>query len=489
MNRIRAALHRVPLSLAVLLAVAAVLSLSWSLATAPLQGPDETEHVAYVAHLAETGSIPSSTTGNQIYGLDEAGALDGLGYGRLLQNRTARPPWSPVDEQNFRNFEAQLPAGAPGAGDGPNSVAKNPPLYYAYQAIGWTLTPGGRFFGRLFVMRLLSGLLLLATVVFTWLLAGEISRRRLPQTVAAGVVALLPMAGFMSGIVNTDIGLTAIWACFLWLAVRTARLGLSWQRSALLALLTVASVLTHGRGLAIVPLLPLALVVAWARRRPSGRTTLLSAGVAAGVALVGLLAYKVVTAGAGGGLYGGEVNLGNSSAFSVRQFLSSIWQFYLPRLDSMQPHLGPAIGYRQVFIQQFLGGVFGSYEVYLPYWAYDLIQVAAMLLLVLLYTVLVVRFAAVRRRWPALVILAAAVVCLLGFLHLASYRALVNGSGDPLITGRYLLPLIPIVGTGAAAAFAGLPRRMEPIAAGVLLGGMSFLSLAGIAVTLERFYA
>ena len=489
MHRIRAALHRVPLSLAVLLAVAAVLSLAWGLATAPLQGPDESEHVAYVAHLAETGNIPSSTTGTSIYGLDESGALYGLGYARVLQDRSARPPWSVVDEQDFRNYEAQLPSGAAGKGDGPNSVAKNPPLYYVYEAIGWKLTPGGRFFGRIFVLRLLSGLLLLATVVFTWLLAGEISRRRLPQTVAAGVVAVLPMAGFMSGIVNTDIGLTAIWACFVWLAVRTARVGLSWQRAGMLALLTVASVLTHGRGLALVPLLPLTLVVAWLRRRPSRRTSLLSGGAAAGVALAGLLAYKVITAGAGGGLYGGEVNLGNASAFSVRQFLSSIWQFYLPRLDSMQPRLGPAIGFRQVVVQQFLGGVFGSYEVYFPYWVYDTIQVVAVLLLVLLYTVLAVRFAEVRRRWPALVILAAAAVCLLGFLHLASYRALVNGGSDPLITGRYLLPLIPIVGTGAAAAFAGLPRRLEPVAAGLLLGSMSFLSMAGLALTLERFYA
>ncbi|MCW2995230.1 MAG: hypothetical protein JWQ18_2725, partial [Conexibacter sp.] len=198
------ALRDVPRPLVLLLAVAAVLSLSWNLATAQLQGPDEADHVAYVEHLAETGKIPSAVGGAASYAPDEAQALYGYGYLRLLQNRLVRPPWSPLAERSFRSFEDAQPAGAGGKGDGPNPVGKNPPLYYVYEAVGWRLTPGG-FFGKLFVLRAMGGLLLLAMVAFTWLLAGEVFRRRLPQTVAAGVPALLPMAGFMSGIVNTDI--------------------------------------------------------------------------------------------------------------------------------------------------------------------------------------------------------------------------------------------------------------------------------------------
>ena len=73
MSRVRTTLRRVPAPLALLLAVAAVLSLSWNLATAPLQGPDEADHVGYVEHLAETGKIPSPSVGNGAYATDEVG--------------------------------------------------------------------------------------------------------------------------------------------------------------------------------------------------------------------------------------------------------------------------------------------------------------------------------------------------------------------------------------------------------------------------------
>ena len=75
MSRVRRTLRRVPAPLALLLAVAAVLSLSWNLATAPLQGPDEADHVGYVEHLAQTGKIPSASAGNGAYASDEVGAL------------------------------------------------------------------------------------------------------------------------------------------------------------------------------------------------------------------------------------------------------------------------------------------------------------------------------------------------------------------------------------------------------------------------------
>jgi hypothetical protein len=486
-----AALRQIPVPLRLLLAVAAVLSLSWSLATAHLQGPDEMDHVAYVAHLAETGEIPSATTGSAPYAPDQAGALYGYGWMALLQNRAVRPPWSSLAEQSYRDYEKRLPDGAPGKGDGPNPVGKNPPLYYVYEAIGWKLTPGGHFFGRLFVLRLFSGLLLLAMVAFTWLTAGEVFRRRLPQTVATGVVALLPMNGFMSGIVNPDIALAAIYAAFLWAALRTARLGLSWQRAVVLSLITVCAVLTQGRGLALVPVLPVALAVAWLKHRQGLRDTLRSA-VAAGITMIGgFVVYRVAAAAAGGGasLYGGEVNLGNGSVFSVRQLVSGIWQFYLPKLDNMAAHLGPPIGYRQISVQQYFAGVFSSFEVYFPYWVYDVVQIWAGLGMLALYTVAIVRWRTILARWAPAVILFATGAILLLFLHVASYRALVNGGNNPLFVGRYLLPLGPIVGVAAGVVVAALPRRLAAGVGALLLVGLLTLSIGALGLNLERFYA
>jgi hypothetical protein len=490
MSWLRNTARRVPLPLALLLAIAAVLSLSWSLATAQLQGPDELDHVAYVAHLAETGHIPSATKGQMTYAPDEAGALFGSGYMRLLQNRQARPPWSSLAERRYREYEDTLPAGASGKGDGPNSVGKNPPLYYAYEAIGWRITPGGHFFGRIFVLRLFSGLMLLAMVSFTWLLAGEVFRRQLPRTVATATVALLPMDGFMSGIVNTDIMLAAIWTAFLWLALRTVRLGLSWQRAAILSAVAVLSVLTHGRGLAILPALVVALLVAWLVHDKSVRGTARAAAGALGVVGVGFVVYRLVASAAGSGaaLYGGEANLGNTGVFSVRQLLSSIWQFYLPRLDSMVPRLGPAFGYRQMFIQQYFAGVFASFDVYFPYAVYDAVQVGVAVLLVVLYTIGVVRWRELLARWPIVLVLAATAGSLVLFLHVASYRALVNGGG-PLIVGRYLLPMTAIVGVALGAIVTGLPRRVGAVVGALVLVALLAISLGGIGLSLERFYA
>jgi 4-amino-4-deoxy-L-arabinose transferase-like glycosyltransferase len=492
MSRARTTLRRVPVPLALLLAVAAVLSLSWNLVTAPMQGPDEADHIGYVEHLAETGKIPSAAPGgNGAYATDEVGALE-AGYLRMYQNRLARPPWTAEAERRFRGFEDSLPDGARDNGNGPNSVGKNPPLYYLYEAAGWKLAVGAGFFGKIFVLRLLSGLMLLAMVAFTWLAAGEaFGRRRLPQTVAAGVVALFPMAGFMSGIVNTDIMLAAIWTAFLWLALRTARLGLTWQRAAGLSAVTVLSVLTHGRGLALVGALLIALLVAWLTHARTLRCTL-RAAVSSGIVLAGGLGiYKILVSASGGGaLFGGEANIGSQSAFSIRQLLSGIWQFYLPRLDSMVPRIGPqGFGYRQFYVQQYFGGVFSSFEVYFPYIVYDAVQLAVFVLLIALYTIGAVRFRTIWPHWPKIAIVAGTAACLVFFLHLASYRALANGSESPLIVGRYLLPMTGIVGIAIAAVVAGLPRRAGTVVASVVLVGMIALSLAALGLNVERFYA
>jgi 4-amino-4-deoxy-L-arabinose transferase-like glycosyltransferase len=491
MSRVRTTLRRVPVPLALLLAVTAVLSLSWNLATAPLQGPDEADHVGYIEHLAETGKIPSPSEGKGAYASDEATAL-GVGFLQMYQNRLARPPWTADAERRFRDYEDTLPDSARETGDGPNSVGKNPPLYYLYEAIGWKAAVGAGFFGKLFVARLLGGLMLLAMVAFTWLAAGEVfARRRLPQTVATGVVALFPMAGFMSGIINTDVMLAAIWTAFLWLALRTARVGLTWQRAAGLAAVTVLSVLTHGRGLALVPALLIALLVAWLTHERTLRSTLRAAASSGVVLLAGLGIYKVViSAGGGGALFGGEANIGSRSAFSIRQLFSGIWQFYFPRLDSMVPRIGPpGFGYRQFYVQQYFGGVFSSFEVYFPYVIYDAVQVAVFVLLLALYTIGAVRFRTVWPHWPKIAIVAGTAICLIFFLHLASYRALANGSASPLIVGRYLLPMTGIVGIAVAAVVAGLPRRAGTVVAAVVLVGMIALSLGALALNVERFYA
>src|SRR4051794_22943188 len=92
-----ATLRRVPVPLRILLVVALVEVLAWTVATAPFQGPDENNHFAYAQQLAETGSKPSFGTGSQSISQDEGAGLATLNLWQLIGNTQAKPSWSPLD--------------------------------------------------------------------------------------------------------------------------------------------------------------------------------------------------------------------------------------------------------------------------------------------------------------------------------------------------------------------------------------------------------
>ncbi|MDX6717029.1 MAG: hypothetical protein QOH30_3587, partial [Baekduia sp.] len=150
----------------------------------------------------------------------------------------------------------------------------------------------------------------------------------------------------------------------------------------------------------------------------------------------------------------------------------------------------PPIGYRQIFVQQYFAGVFGSFEVYFPYWVYDTVQVLLAVLFVAFYTLAVARWRTLLARWPVVLVLGAMVFSMLALLQIASYRALLQTTGEnPLIVGRYLLPLGGIFAVGLAALVHWLPRRVGVVVASLLLSGLLMLSMGGLALSVERFYA
>jgi hypothetical protein len=486
-GRALAGVRRVPAPLALLLASALVLGSAWSLVTAPFQGFDENNHVAYALHLGQTGKQQAVATGRSSFDPAEARALETTGFGRMIQNPTVKPPWRPTDEDAFERFEAALPPGSQATAEGPNPLAKNPPLFYAYEGAVARIAPGG-LFTDLWAMRMANVLVLLGAVSFAWLLAAELFQRTLQRVVVAGVVALQPLMGQISGIVNSDVMLTTAWLALTWLGVRTYRRGITTRRLVAIGGAAAACVLTHGRGIAAIPAFLLILVVLVLHHRPPPRAALrgaLAGGVTLGAAVV---AYRVYSAAAssGGTLYGGEVSFTPRGA-SVREFLSFVWQFYFPRLDSMIPRLGPAYGFRQVWVQTFFGS-FGSYEVNLSKGVWDTIELALAGGALAIFAVLVRRWDQAKRHWGEIALVAGPAVLMLALLHLASYRALLGNPLDPLITGRYLMPLLGAMGVGAAVLVDVLPRRVGAAVAGALLTGLTLLSLSGIALSLARTY-
>jgi 4-amino-4-deoxy-L-arabinose transferase-like glycosyltransferase len=496
-ERTRRGIRRIPGPLALILATGALLSLAWNVALPAFQGPDEIGHYAYLEHLAQTGEIPSPTTAAP--SREARNALTLLNLEALMGNLSGRPAWSGADIALYRRAQATPPAGAASAASNANqfatyltrNIAKNPPLYYAAMAIPYRVLLWLPLLKRIFVLRLFNALCYLATIALTWLIAGELfGRVRWKQALAAGAVALEPQLSFMSAVINVDSLLIVLTTAFLLSALRLVKRGASTRRVLTASLLAAAAILTHGRGLVTVPVLLVALVAAWVRHRPSARERIYGASTAAATLGGALVAYLLLGRGPNGGsLYGGQVASLNSGRFNVKQFLSSIYQFYFPRLPSMRPRIGPEYGYRQVFINTFYG-TFGSLEVIFAQRIYDVLQVLSAIGLVGFYTACVVRARRLLRAWPVVAVLLALLVSNLFFLHYVSYRALISDGGtDPLIVGRYLLPMISLFGVAIAFTAGTLPRRAGALVGAAILSLGVLLSLAGIGITAARFYA
>jgi hypothetical protein len=479
--------RRIPRPLALLLGVSALLTVAWTFATAPFQGPDEPAHFSYTQYLAETGHRPSALQGNgHPESTQGATALGLLNLDQLAGVSDARPAWSSLEERRFDATIEEFGERAEEDGAGPNPMAKNPPLYYAYQVLPYYAGSAGSFWDRLVLMRLASGVLFLLVVALTWLAAAEVFAATWPRVLATGCVALLPQLTSISGTINADNLLIAAWAGFLYVALRLVRRGPSVGRMLALCAFAATSLLTHGRGIAIVVPLVAVLALALVRSRPSLGVAMrwLAPGIA--LLIVAFAAYRLLLAPEGGA-YGGEVTLGTASGkLSPLGFLNVTWQFYFPKLPFMEAKIGPPYGYRQVFIESFFGR-FASLEVAYPTAVYALIQAACAAGLAGLVATVVGRWDAVRSRWPDVAVVVVTAASLVGLLHAASYRALVS-SNDPLITGRYLLPIVGVFGLTIAFVITSLRPRTSALLGSLVLSGLLALNLAGLMLTVTRFY-
>jgi hypothetical protein len=474
-------MRRIPAPLAILLAVATLQFLAWMLVLPALQAPDEHTHFAYTQRLVETGHRPPLEGSAPRYSPELEQAWEDAGLRPLIGNLSGRPYWTALDERLWQARDRALGPNARDARTGPNGASRNPPLYYAYAGIAYAVEWNGSFFDRLFAMRLANLPLYLLTIVMTWILAGLLLGPALwPRTIAAGAVAVLPQFAFVAAGISPDPMLTAIWAVFLVLAVKTVERGLGWRNGAALAALALASVLTHPRG---APLAFLALLAAGLglRRRigpiPARTLVIGAAAAAAALALVGVLLVSRA----------GVLDSTSGAGFGVGQFASYLWQFYLPRLPFMSAPLGGDYGVQQAFVETFYG-VFASLEVRWRPAVYHLLALASLAGVIAFAVVVVRAWERLRARWDVVLLLAAFPVVLVLALHFAAYRNLQIDPANPVIVGRYLFPLLPLFGVAVAIVVRALPRRWSVATGTVLLLGGALLGLSGLGMTAVRFY-
>jgi hypothetical protein len=185
------------------------------------------------------------------------------------------------------------------------------------------------------------------------------------------------------------------------------------------------------------------------------------------------------------GAYGGEVST-HGGVLTVNGFFNTVWQFFLPRLPFTSTSIGTGYGYRQMYIESFFGR-FATLEVGYPKLVYDLIQALCAIGLAGLAAAIAGRWRGLRARWPEVLTVAVIALSMIGLLHLASYRALVI-SNDPLITGRYLLPIGAIFGLVIAFVLTSLRPRTSALVGAFVLSGLLALNLAGLMLSFTRFY-
>lgn len=483
---------RIPRPLAALLLAATVLSVAWAVVTAPLDGPDEIGHAAYVQHLAETGDGPHGGTRDRDVSSEMRALLFWGNLDALARNDDARPAWSAAEQRAYRRATR---GAARDDGAGPNPLAQNPPLYYAYETVPYMIGGGWSLPARLLLMRLANLPLLWIVVGCSWLIMGEVfGRRRFLQTVGTGAVALLPMVTFLAGVVNPEIALTAVTTAAIALSLAALRVGPRLPVVLALCGLGAAAVLIHARGLALLPAIAVVLGLSvWrTRHQPGGRRRLLSAGGAAlvmAVALAGALVYSGHHASAGN--FSGELTGSSSSGLHDLTGLASyVWQFYFSPLTGMVPPPGDGLpGYREIYVQQFLVGSFGSLEVRYADTVYAVLQVAQALGLIALFALVVRHFHRVRRHAAQIAVLAAYLLSMLVLLHVAAWQDISSPAHASLLAGRYLVCLAAIFGVAVTAVVALVPRRAGVALGAVVLGAGAMLGVGGIFVSLVRFYA
>jgi hypothetical protein len=483
----RTARPRIPPALAILLATGALLAIAWALVLPPLQGPDESAHITAVTRLVEEGRLTGGGAGlpRELLVLAREGNL-----GPLVGNIAARPAWTAADRRRAEAALAKLgdrraqlvqtSTGPPTQGS-----AHNPPLYTAYQAIPYTVLRGGSLLDRLALMRLWNIPLLLITIAACWLLAAEaLPGVALAPLIGGGLAALQPELLFLTGVVNPDSALVALTSVFCLLGVRILRRGITRGRAAGLIAVTLAAMLTHFRGSALIPCAALALLLAlpWRSYAPERRRRVVAAIVAA-TAIV--IAVGVAFAHATGATLSGT-SLHSSQGFSPRQFASYVWQFYLPRLPFMNAPLGGDYGIRQVGIDT-AWGTFASLEVQLPQWVFDAIE-AVIVAVAASAVTRAVRRGTTGAGVRTAVLLAAVAVATMAVLHVAAYQLLLVAPSDPVIVGRQLLVLIGPFGVLLAYAVTWLGRLERPVVA-LLFGALVALDLAALGLTYTRFYA
>lgn len=460
-------LRGIPLAAWVCAVVAFSNAACWSIITPPFEAPDEPEHVGYVKQLAETGQLPR---GYGRLSFEESVALEDVLATTMpeqpeIQAVSTRAQHQTLERELAR--VAKLPRdGSEGGGVG--VAASQPPLYYVLESIPYLLASGGTLLDRIEMMRLFSALMGGLTALFAFLFVREtLPRHSWAWTVGGLGVALAPLLGFMSGVVNPDSMLIAVTAALFYRLACGFRRGVGQVDLMILGVLIAAGLMTKLNFVGIAPGALLGLAALSVRAaRAEGRAGYRYLAVGLGLALSPVALYSVGHVASGSSALRIVASAGRVTHGSLLSEASYIWQLYLPRLPGMNVDFAGVSTSLQVWFKGYVG-LYGWLDTAFPAWVYAVALAPAGLIACLCIRAVAISFGALRSR--ALEFCTYGLICL-GLMLLVGGGSYAQFPAADAEYGqfRYFLPLIPLLGLVLALAARGVGRRWGP-SVGVLI--------------------
>lgn len=459
----------------------------WSLITPPFQSPDEPSHFAYTQELVETGSLPTPALTPSSPAEEQA--LTDL-HLKHVRSRTQVHPILDEEEERRLQLDLSRPLGQIGYG-GAGVAGNQPPLYYAIEAIPYTLGGAGNLLDQVELMRLLSALTGGLTALFTFMFL----REALPAvpwawSVGALSVAAMPLLGFMSGVVNPDALLFAVSAALFYCLARAFRRGFTLRMAVAIGMLTALGFLTKLNFVGLAPGVILGVILLAVRstrslgRRAALRSLVVALAIGLGPGCVYLIVNLLTDKPGLGALSSGiDFTSGRGSLFKE---LSYIWQFYLPSLPGMASSHFHLFVTRDIWFDRWTG-LYGWLDTVFPVWVENFALIPAVAILALFVRGLLLSRAALRARLGELSVYVAMAIGLLGLVGADSYLSLGN-EGAGYFEPRYMLPLAPLFAAVLALAARGAGRRAGPAVGGLIVVLFVGHDIFSQLLTVARFY-
>jgi hypothetical protein len=464
--RAREMLRRIPRAAWMCALIATMNAACWSIITPPFQIPDEPSHFAYTQQLAENHQLPTSKHGS--LSPEEETVLSDIEQYEVKDSPENHTISSAVQQ---RRLQEDLKSGLSRSGDGTaGGASSSPPLYYLIETIPYELASGGTLLDQLELMRLLSALMAGITALFVFLFVRETMPTISWAWVVGGLsVALAPLLGFISGAMNPDSMLAAVSAMIFYCLARAFRRGLTSRLAAVVGALVAVGFLTKLNFIGLAPGIIFGLVVLTVRAsRTYGRLAYLSLGVALAIAFSPVWLYilgNLLSNHPGLGIISETLKLGSTHR-SVFSDMNYIWQLYLPRLPGTTNFFPGLSTARQLWFFRSVG-FYGWLDTSFPPWVANFALLPAGLIALLCIRALTVGLSRMRGcRTETIVYL----MMTIGLLILIGASSYFNEGSEGLgfAEPRYLLPLLPLLGTGLALAARGAGQRFGP-AVGVVI--------------------